>query len=72
MDDPEHQQLKEFIERYPGVTVVDPLPEFRELVSTGHMPRGFFNSTPGSGHLNNYGNEVVGQMLAQAIEQVLK
>jgi hypothetical protein len=72
MDDPEHQQLKEFIERYPGITVVDPLPEFRELVSTGHMPRGFFNSTPGSGHLNNYGNEVVGQMLAQAIEQVLK
>jgi hypothetical protein len=72
MDDPAHEQLKEFIKHYPEVTVVDPLPEFRELAFTGHLPRGFLNSTPGVGHLNKYGNEIVGRLLAKAIEQVLK
>jgi hypothetical protein len=72
MADPAHAQLKEFMEGYPEITVVDPLPEFQKLVSTGHLPRGFFNSTPGMGHLNKYGNEIVGNLLAAAIGQVLK
>ena len=48
------------------------LPEFQKLASTGRLPRGFFNGTPGSGHLNKYGNEIVGQLLAKSIEQVFK
>lgn len=73
MDDPAHEQLKEFFKRYyPEITVVDPLPEFQKLVSMGHLPRGFINSSPGEGHLNKYGHEIVGRLLAKAIEQVLK
>ena len=48
------------------------LPEFQQLLSTGYLPRGFLNTSPGVGHLNKYGNEVVGRLLAKAIEQVLK
>jgi len=72
MADPAHEQLKEFIKHYPEITIVDPLPEFQKLVSTGLLPRGFFNSTPGVGHLNQFGNEIVGRLLAKTIEQVLK
>jgi lysophospholipase L1-like esterase len=72
MADPAHEQLKEFIKQYPDITLVDPLPEFQKLASTGHPPRGFFNSAPDTGHLNQYGNELVGRLLAKAIEQALK
>ncbi|CAG1002190.1 hypothetical protein ANAEL_03052 [Anaerolineales bacterium] len=72
MTDPAHERLMEFMKRYPEVTVVDPLPEFQNLTMAGRLPRGFFNSTPGSGHLNQDGNQIVGELLAQAIGQVLK
>ena len=72
MVDPAHEQLKEFMGSYSGITMVDPLPEFQQIVSTGHLPRGFFNTEPGVGHLNKYGNEIVGRLLAKALEQVLK
>lgn len=72
MDDPAHEQLLEFMKRYPEVTVVDPLPAFQELASNGGLPRGFFNTKPGTGHLNRDGNQIVGELLAQAIGQVLK
>ncbi len=72
MNDPAHERLLEFMQRYPEVTVVDPLPAFQELVSNGRLPRGFFNSLPGTGHLNRDGNQIVGQLLAQAIGQALK
>jgi hypothetical protein len=72
MADPTHEQLKEFIERYPEITIVDPLPEFQQLASSGRLPRGFFNSEPGVGHLNKDGNEIVGRLLAKAVEQALK
>jgi len=72
MVDPTHERLKEFIEHYPEITIVDPLPEFQQLASSGRLPRGFFNSTPGRGHLNKYGNEIVGRLLAKAVEQVLE
>lgn len=72
MDDPAHQQLVEFMKRYPEVTLVDPLPEFQNLAMAGRLPRGFFNSSPGGGHLNRDGNQIVGQLLAQAIGRVLK
>jgi hypothetical protein len=56
-----------------GALVIDPSPKFEELVKTGHFPVGFFNSAkPDRGHLNRYGNRIVGELLADAIEEVLK
>ncbi len=72
MDDPAHERLVEFMKRYPEVTLVDPLPEFQNLAMAGRLPRGFFNSSPGVGHLNEDGNQIVGQLLADAIARVLK
>jgi hypothetical protein len=70
--DPAHTQLKELIQHYPEVNLVDPLPQFQQLASSGSLPRGFFNTTPGVGHLNQHGHEIVGQLLAETIEQILK
>jgi hypothetical protein len=72
MTDPAHERLKDVIEQFPEVTIVDPLPEFQQLASLGYLPRGFFNSAPGEGHLNEDGNKIVGRLLAKSIEQVLK
>ena len=69
---PEYETLKKLLSNNPGITVVDPLPEFQKLGKKGYFPRGFFNSTiPGNGHLNVKGNEIVGRLLAEAIEKVL-
>ena len=71
--DPAHEQLKQLIEKYfPEISIVDPLPEFQHLTSSGSLPRGFFNTTPGVGHLNKYGHEIVGQLLAKTIEQIFQ
>jgi hypothetical protein len=71
--DPGHEQLKQLFEKYfPEIIIVDPLPGFQQLASSGYLPRGFFNTTPGVGHLNQYGHEIVGQLLAETIEQILK
>jgi hypothetical protein len=75
MDDPKQESLKEFLSSYsPQITLADPLPEFQELVSSGnYLPMGFFNSTtPGRGHLNRQGNDILGKLLAKTIEEVLK
>ena len=71
MADPTHQHLKAFLKRFPEITIVDVLPEFQELASHGQLPHGFFNTPPGTGHLNRFGNEVVGRLLAKAIEELL-
>lgn len=70
--DAAHTHLKELMQQYPEVNLVDPLPQFQKLASSGSLPRGFFNTTPGVGHLNQYGHEIVGQLLAKTIEQILK
>lgn len=71
-NDPAHEKLVEFMQRYPQITLVDPQPEFQKLAASGLLPRGFFNGSPGVGHLNKDGNQVVGSLLAQAIGQVFK
>ncbi len=70
MEDKGHEALRAFLARsYPQLTVVDPLPEFRRLAMKWALPMGFFNSpTPGWGHLNRRGHEVIGRLLARAIE----
>lgn len=50
---------------------VDPGKELARLVSEQHRdPRTFANGMPMSGHLNRYGNTILGRMLADEIERV--
>lgn len=71
--DASYERFKQIISRHSGSTVVDPLPRFLELVKQGHFPVGFFNSAqPDRGHLNWHGNRVLGELLADAIEEVLR
>lgn len=73
INDPEHESLMSFLSNYPQVILVDPLAEFQNLALSGYLPMGFFNSTnPGSGHLNRYGHEILGKLVAQTIEASLK
>jgi hypothetical protein len=73
MNDLKHQNLKSFLSNYPQIILVDPLPEFQQLALSGHLPMGFFNSAqPGLGHLNRRGHEILGELLAQTIEEVVK
>lgn len=70
--DPAYQQMKKFLSQYPEIIIVDPLSEFQKLAASGHMPRGFYNTQPDEGHLNIYGHEIVGNLLAQTLEEILK
>jgi len=51
---------------------VDPLPEFQKVTVEGTLPRGFPNTALGIGHLNSNGHAVVGQLLAEQIEAILR
>lgn len=71
--DPAYQQFRQRIVQYSGSTVIDPLPAFQELVRQGYFPVGFYNSAqPDHGHLNRHGNRVLGELLADAIEEVMR
>jgi hypothetical protein len=73
MNDLKHENLKTFLSNYPQVILVDPLPDFQSLALSGYLPMGFFNSTqPSVGHLNRQGHEILGKLLAQTIEAVVK
>lgn len=48
----EDQKIIASAEKIGGFYVVYPQSEFYELISQGHLPRGFMNSRPGTGHLN--------------------
>ncbi len=68
-----YENFKQLIIQYSGSTVIDPLPRFAELAKQGYLPAGFFNSTrPDIGHLNRHGNRVLGELLADAIEEELR
>jgi len=71
--DASYERFRQIITRHSGSTVVDPLPRFQELAKQGYFPVGFFNSAqPDRGHLNRHGNRVLGELLADAIEEVLR
>lgn len=56
-----------------AAVVVDTLPRFQDLVRAGYFPVGFFNSSiPYRGHLNRYGHQVTGELLADAIADYLR
>jgi len=52
--------------------IIYPLPEFIATAEQGIMPRGFYNSAPGTGHINSVGHEIIGKMLASSIEDILR
>lgn len=57
---------------YGLVTVLFPLQQFTELYRSEYiLPRGFLNSSPGTGHLNREGHHILGQFLADFLEGVL-
>lgn len=68
-----YTEFAALVKSTPGATVVDTLPRFQELTKAGHFPVGFFNSAdPDRGHLNIYGNQAVGELLADAIAEALR
>ncbi|MFK7802254.1 MAG: hypothetical protein AB8G95_11520 [Anaerolineae bacterium] len=67
----EFTDLLEHFSKIEEWKIVDPSGEFTELMETsGRLPRGFSNSLPGIGHLNEYGHQIVGEILAAQIEQI--
>jgi lysophospholipase L1-like esterase len=73
LNDLVYENLKALMSNYPQIVLVEPLPEFQNIALSGYLPMGFFNSTqPGVGHLNSQGHEILGRLLAQKIEAVMK
>jgi len=72
-DDPEYERTVETVRRsirdFPGWQVIDPLPAFRSLAGRGVLPRGFSNTRPGLGHLNEIGHRIVAERLADTIDK---
>ena len=64
----EHLAVLSLMRIQARMKVVDPTPAFVELY-TKHkkLPRGFANSSPGTGHLNQAGHRIVGELLAEAL-----
>ena len=56
-----------------GVEVVYPIDSFRRLYKQNRiLPRGFFNTSPNTGHINEYGHMMVAEALADSLEEILK
>jgi lysophospholipase L1-like esterase len=73
LDDHEYDLLLAQVKQFGDWQVVDPLPAFQNLWLQEHkLPRGFTNSAPGVGHLNADGHVLVGDLLAEKIEEVLQ
>jgi hypothetical protein len=61
------------LSQLPWLTVVYPSRAFEQRFNLDQsLPRGFFNSPPNLGHLNAVGNEVVANVLADALEGLLR
>jgi len=58
--------------RHPNWKVIYPAIEFNQLLQTGFAPKGFGNSQPFVGHMNIYGHQVLGEILAQTLSGLLK
>lgn len=67
MNDPVYDDLLALLKAVPEWQVIDPLPAFQALAQQGRLPRGFGNSLPGEGHMNVWGHQVVGSLLAEKI-----
>lgn len=64
--------INSITQNYPDWKVIYPAQEFNQLLSMRYAPRGFNNAEPFQGHLNANGHRVVGELLAQVLESMLK
>ena len=72
-EEEEFVSLLNYFEKYPEWHLVNPTNVFDQIYEdSGRLPRGFSNSSPGTGHLNTYGHEAVGILLAEKIEEALR
>jgi lysophospholipase L1-like esterase len=73
LGDNDYSLLLDQARRYGDWQVLDPLSAFQALWLQDHkLPRGFTNTVPGVGHLNADGHALVGQLLADKIEEMLR
>jgi hypothetical protein len=72
-ENPQDKEILSVLTRMENLTVVYPAPAFRELYKKHKIfPRGFFNSLPNYGHLNQYGHIAVATTLADALDALLR
>ncbi len=71
-DDPEYLKILNSAEDVGGFYIVDPRREFNRLAWQGRLPRGFMNSLPGKGHLNEFGHAIVAELLAEKIMEITR
>ncbi|MEW5938233.1 MAG: hypothetical protein AB1750_01110 [Chloroflexota bacterium] len=72
-DSDNYKLIMNFIaRRHPEWKVIYPAAEFNQLLEKGYAPKGFDNTKPFVGHMNVYGHRVLGGLLAQALEAILK
>jgi lysophospholipase L1-like esterase len=73
LENSDYSRLLAEAQKFEDWQVVDPLSEFQTLwLEEQKLPRGFSNSEPGTGHLNADGHVIVGRLLADTIEEVMK
>ena len=70
---PDDEDLVRALEQIDGVFVAYPRDAFRMNYEQYHLlPRGFFNSVPNAGHLNESGHAMVASVLADLLEGLLR
>jgi lysophospholipase L1-like esterase len=72
LDNPQYDELVSFLRNIPDLVVIDPSTAFIDLVNNNHFPSGFDNSPIGIGHWNKNGNAIVGQLLADELQKIIK
>jgi hypothetical protein len=73
LGDEKDDALAETLGGFSDLPVLFPKDEFIDLYTVdGKLPRGFFNTLPGSGHLNADGNFAAGVALADYLEGLVK
>jgi lysophospholipase L1-like esterase len=73
LEDKDYSLLLDQVKQFKDWQTVEPLPDFQALWLQDHkLPSGFNNTMPGLGHLNADGHAIVGQLLADKIEEIVK
>jgi hypothetical protein len=72
LEDETTQKMVEIANTIEGWVLINPANEFISLLQNNEIPRGFNNTSPGSGHLNRAGHQIIGSMLASQIEEMLR
>jgi len=68
----EYQKLLKSVKKSGKFYIINPKFEFDQVAIQGRLPRGFTNSSlPGSGHLNEIGHTILGEMLAEQILEII-